>query len=283
MATEKLIDSFATNPNTDQADTTLNNGGTLTSGAPSLTVNTLPTGVSAAQFRMKIDDEIIIVGAIGGAGNKTWSSLTRGAEGTTAASHVDGSNVYIVTTSGGFAQWLTDSLAATPPAPAAHASTHSPGGSDPVLAYLCYQDQKTQNTDGGGFTSGAWRTRDINTEVADTGGFGSVASNQITLAAGTYRCFIHAPAYSVTKHQARLQNITDTATTLVGTSEYASHTASADQPESRSIIVGRFTIAGTKTFEVQHQCSATEGTNGFGVKANFTTEIYTVAEFWKEA
>lgn len=73
-------------------------------------MNTLPTGVTAAQFDIKIDDEVIIVGAIGGTGNKTWSSLTRGARGTTAASHVDGSNVYLVTTSGGFAQWWADLL-----------------------------------------------------------------------------------------------------------------------------------------------------------------------------
>lgn len=30
------------------------------------------------------------------------------------------------------------------------------------------QDQKAQNTDGGTFTSGAWRTRDLNTKVTDT-------------------------------------------------------------------------------------------------------------------
>lgn len=107
MSSEKLINSFATNPNTDQADTTLNNGGTLASGDLTLTVNTLPAGVSAAQFRIKIDDELLLVTAIGGTGNKTWT-VTRGAESTSAASHVDGSNVYLVETAGGFLQWLND-------------------------------------------------------------------------------------------------------------------------------------------------------------------------------
>jgi hypothetical protein len=34
-----------------------------------------------------------------------------------------------------------------------------------AIAYI--EDQKAQNTDGGAFTSGAWRTRDLNTKVAD--------------------------------------------------------------------------------------------------------------------
>lgn len=78
------------------ADTTLNNGGTMNSGDTSVIVNSLPAGVSAAPFVMRIDSEWIKVGAIGGTGNKTWSSLTRGFGGSTAASHVNGSDVYLV-------------------------------------------------------------------------------------------------------------------------------------------------------------------------------------------
>lgn len=108
---EVLVNSAVTPSGT--GDTTLNNGGTLTSGATSLTVATLPTYVSSAQFRIRIDDEIMIVTAIGGTGNKTWT-VTRGAEGTAAASHADGSNVYLVPTAGGLGQWLNDfGLAAT--------------------------------------------------------------------------------------------------------------------------------------------------------------------------
>jgi len=127
VSTEKLILSYVTNPNTDTPDTTLNNGGTLTSGATSLTVNTLPAGVSAAQFRIKIDDEILLVTAIGGTGNKTWT-VTRGVEGTSAASHVDGSNVYIIPTPGGFLQWLQDTiLGSTAPADPGNAASNGSG------------------------------------------------------------------------------------------------------------------------------------------------------------
>ena len=147
-------------------------------------------------------------------------------------------------------------------------------------AYLCYQDQKAQNTHGGTFTTGAWRTRDINTEVADPGNNGTLASNQITLAAGTYRCFIVCPGYFVTGHQARLQNVTDATTLLTGTSAL-SNNVNGDM--TVSIIVGRFTVAASKALEIQHRGNATSTNNGFGQAVNLTTEVYTIAEFWKEA
>lgn len=151
------------------------------------------------------------------------------------------------------------------------------GGGD----YVCVRDKKAQNTTGGTFTSGAWRTRDINDEQADAGALCSIAANQITLAAGTYRCLISAPAAWCNRHQARLYNITDTAVILAGTSEYSTNTL-ADLVTTRSFIVGRFTLAAAKVLEVQHQCQTTRVTYGLGVASNFTDEIYTVAEFWRE-
>jgi hypothetical protein len=140
-------------------------------------------------------------------------------------------------------------------------------------------DQKAQNTAGGTFTSGAWQTRVINTEIADTGNNCTIASNQITLLAGTYRFLIVAPAFEVDRHQARLQNITDAATVALGTCCYA---PAAYNGHTLSVIQGRVTIAATKTFEIQHQCGATMATSGFGLENNFSTEVYTSAIFWKE-
>lgn len=149
------------------------------------------------------------------------------------------------------------------------------GGTD----YICVVDEKAANTDGGTFTLGAWRTRDINTEYADAGGHASIATNQITLAAGTYRCYISAPAYLTSQHKAKLYNITDAADEIIGTSEHANAAT-----QSRSVIAGSFTIASSKAFEVQHYCAVTVATNGFGVKSNFSVvEVYTIAQFWKEA
>jgi hypothetical protein len=149
-----------------------------------------------------------------------------------------------------------------------------------VSAYLQYRDQKAQNTAGGTFTSGAWQTRTLNTEVSDAGGHGTLASNQITLAAGTYLVRASAPGWFCTQHQARLQNITDTATLLVGTCEYS---ASSTGAQTRSEVHGQFTLASAKVIELQHQCQTTKATDGFGVPSNFTTEVYAVVELWKIA
>lgn len=146
--------------------------------------------------------------------------------------------------------------------------------------YILIRDEKSQNTDGGDFDSGAWRTRDLNTKVVDTGNNASLSSNQITLAAGTYRCRITAPAWQVAEHQAVLYNVSDSAVTVIGTSERSATTAGTS---NRSEVVGRFTIATSKVFEVRHQCTSTNKVDGFGYAANFTTEVYTIAEFWKEA
>ena len=51
-------------------------------------------------------------------------------------------------------------------------------------SYAIIADQKSSTTQGGGFTSGAWRTRDLNTEIADADGIVSISSNQFTLGAG---------------------------------------------------------------------------------------------------
>lgn len=145
--------------------------------------------------------------------------------------------------------------------------------------FIEVRDEKAANTAGGGFTSGAWQTRDLNTEASDTGNNASVASNQITLAAGTYECCITAPAAFVNAHKAKLYNVTDAADVLIGSSEW-SGTGATIQTTSR--VTGKFTIAATKVFEVRHRCSTTKATDGYGIASNFgVNEVYTIARFWK--
>jgi hypothetical protein len=166
----------------------------------------------------------------------------------------------------------------------AAAGDHTHAGGGLYSAYVLVKDQKTAGTEGGSFTSGAWRTRDLTTEVVDSGNHASLSSNQVTLAAGTWDFRITCPAFDVDSHQARLQNVTDATTAATGTSEF---TSSANNPSNSSLIVGSVTIAGAKAFEVQHRCQTTRASNGFGAAANtaFTVdaETYTVAEFFKRA
>ncbi len=147
------------------------------------------------------------------------------------------------------------------------------------LDYILLRDEKAQNTAGGTFTTGAWQTRTLNTEVADTGNHCSLSSNQFTLQPGTYRIRARAPTYLVNNHQTRLQNITDGTTTIVGTVE---RSAAAAGVMTSSFLEGRFSITAAKAFELQHRCSTTGTTDGFGQQSNLTTEVYAVVELWKE-
>ena len=147
-------------------------------------------------------------------------------------------------------------------------------------SYALLKDTKSQNTDGGTFTSGAWRTRDLNTEISDEDGIVSISSNQFTLAAGNYFIKFQAPGLKVNFHQARLRNITDSIS-YNGTSEYSQNT---DAFQTVSFGVARVAITGSKVFEVQHRCTDTKTTDGFGQPAyGFGDEsIYTLVEIFKE-
>lgn len=155
------------------------------------------------------------------------------------------------------------------------------GGAGLYESYVHVNDEKAQNTDGGTFTLGAWRTRDINQEKSDADGICSIASNQITLDAGTYRCFITCPASYVGRHQAQLYDTTGSAVLLLGTSSFVPTAVVVTQ--GIATVQGRFTIASQSVLEVQHQSQATRATTGFGLACNFGVEVYTQAEFWKEA
>jgi hypothetical protein len=142
---------------------------------------------------------------------------------------------------------------------------------------LHIQDQKASGTNGGTFTSGAWRTRDLNTVLTNEITSASLASNQITLPAGTYFIIARAPAFFVDEHQARLQNITDGTTLLTGSCGHVG----ADM--SNSFVWGRFTLGGTKVLELQHQCSTTRATDGFGNNMSFGTVVFAEVLIWKVA
>jgi len=156
------------------------------------------------------------------------------------------------------------------------ASEH--GSAHENSSYVMVSEHQSSGTNGGGFTSGAWRTRVINTEDSDPDGICSISSNQITLDAGTYECRISAPAYKVDKHALQLYNDTDSEIVLVGQNSFCDD---GDNTQTRAHLSGRFTIAASKALEVQHQCTNDQITYGLGVGHSFGVNIYTIAEFWK--
>jgi hypothetical protein len=154
-----------------------------------------------------------------------------------------GTNGQVLTVASGIPSWAT------------------PAGA--TRAYAIFQDAKAVNTAGGTFTSGAWRTRDLQTTQVNTITSCSLASNQITLPAGTYYVWATTPSRAVQRNYSRLYNTTDSATLIPGSISYSGD-SSIQVEEPINVITGVFTIAGTKVIELQHRCSATKNGDGFG-------------------
>ena len=133
------------------------------------------------------------------------------------------------------------------------------GGLYASVAIIC--DQKAANTVGGTFTSGAWRTRDLNTEISDDDGIVSISSNQFTLQAGTYTLDWMAAAYNVHVHKTRLANTTDSSYNY-GMTAYVNDSGNDVVTYSDGSAV--VTIGSAKVFEIQHQARVGRSTNGFG-------------------
>ena len=143
------------------------------------------------------------------------------------------------------------------------------------------EDQKSASTAPGTFTSGANRTRDLNTEVRDVNSYCSLASNQFTLVAGTWYIEWSAPAFMVDQNQSLLYDVTGAAELKRGTPEYSGSAAAYTVSWSNGSHV--FTNAGSNAYEIRHVCTTTKATEGFGLSGNFATEIYTVVKLWKTA
>ena len=154
------------------------------------------------------------------------------------------------------------------------------GGLYASVAIIC--DEKAYNVSGGTFTSGAWRTRDLNTEVSDADGIVSISSNQFTLAAGTYTIDWSAPVYAVNFHATRLYNVTGTTSIQTGMAIHSTNPNDVYGVSSGSATV---TIGSSSAFEIQHQCSTTQAGNGFGVDPGMSgvASIYTIVKILKHS
>jgi len=130
-----------------------------------------------------------------------------------------------------------------------------------AIQVLTVNETQASGTQGGTFTSGAWRTRTLNTSVQNTISGASLSSNQITLPAGTYSLVAIAPAYQVESNQARIYNITDSAVIVQGNNSYGSTTVLSQQ---MTMVSATFTIAATKVIELQHYGGQTKASQGFG-------------------
>jgi len=145
--------------------------------------------------------------------------------------------------------------------------------------FLHVQDQKANGVDGGTFTSGVERTRDLNTVITNEIIGASLSSNQIALSTGTYYIEASAPAVQVREHRIKLRNISTSLDLLIGSAERMD---SASSTSTLSFLSGRFALTMAGALEVQHRCTTTAAATGFGISNGFGShEVYTDIRIWK--
>ena len=145
---------------------------------------------------------------------------------------------------------------------------------------LHIQDQRPSGTDGGTFTTGAWRTRNLNTVLTNEITGASLASDTVTLPAGDYYIEGEFTAFRCNQNVAKLYNDSDSSDILIGTVAYS------DSSESDAVVSsnvrGNFTLGAEKDLTILHQCTLTQTGNGLGVAADFgVVEVYADLRLWK--
>ena len=132
-------------------------------------------------------------------------------------------------------------------------------------------------------SSGAWRTRALNTEISDEDNIVTLSADQITLGAGNYYISFMAPCYRCSGAIARFYNVTDAVQEGIGNEAFAYN---AGSPYSMDSSIGscRVSIAGSKVFELQMMVEVTYGSaGGRNLLNSGGDELYSLVQILKEA
>lgn len=136
------------------------------------------------------------------------------------------------------------------------------GGGGVAEAILHIQHELANGTAGGSTTTATWNVRPLNVEQVNEIAGSSLASNQITLAAGTYDIEAWSYVFEGDHSKVRLRDTTGGVTLLVGINNFIS---SADNAQVACQLRGRFTLSVESVLELQHFTQTGVASNGFGV------------------
>jgi len=142
------------------------------------------------------------------------------------------------------------------------------------------KDVKASGTHGGACdpVKGWEQVRDLNSVSGDQS-FIALASNQITLDAGTYAIEASAPAYLDGFHKAILVNAETGVAALLGSNARSHGSAGGMEP---SVIMGQLVLPAQTTFVIKHRCSSKMDVMGFGSAVSFgVDEVYTQVKITK--
>lgn len=136
-----------------------------------------------------------------------------------------------------------------------------------------FNETQAAGTNGGAITLATWTKRTLNTTQVNTLTGCSIASSVITLSAGTYLIDAQPQGDQLGLFKARLQNTTDATTTLFSQNAYSN--SAAGYATTIAPIMGVFTIAGSKNFEIQQYSEVTSGATGLGRGSAAYTSLFT--------
>ena len=146
---------------------------------------------------------------------------------------------------------------------------------------LVVADQKASGTAGGGSVATTiTSTRTFNTVETNTIAGASLASDEVTLPAGTYDFEGRASFNNATNVKVFLYNTADSTYTIIG-DNCGTSTAGSNHLAS---AVGRFTITAAKTFKMRYYAGNAQATNGLGIAlTSGQVEVYSRMRFTKVA
>lgn len=143
---------------------------------------------------------------------------------------------------------------------------------------LHVREQQTSGTNAGTSAANGTQTRVFNTIVVNTIAGASLASNTVTLPAGTYQVLARIPSYGAVSNSANLFNSSDSTVTLISGSSSQGSTAS-----DNIFIMGFFTIAATKNFTIVQWTLSSQVNFGLGAAGSLPgqLEVYSDAIYMK--
>lgn len=142
-------------------------------------------------------------------------------------------------------------------------------------AFLIARDQKINGSNGGASVAATQNPRELNVVDFNSIPGATLGSNRVTLPAGAYRVTASAPVYRSDRTRLRLRDITNSATLVLGTSQFFTSGATG---EGAGIVVleGVFTLSAATVLELQHYTQTDNGT-GLGV-AGSTGDLESYAQ-----
>lgn len=154
----------------------------------------------------------------------------------------------------------------------------------PTYDTWVFKDVKSTGVSGGGFFSGSWVTRELNT-TEGVGGDAALLGNNIVLQPGVWAITAISPSYNVNLSSSRIYDITH-ATSWGYSTPGSSSTNTSGQANSVNNTINLVKVVTEEThIEIQQRCSVDNVVDGLGTPSNILgyNEVYTIVTATKIA